>query len=709
MSVRPSIRPVGIFIVLTAAFGLLSCKSDNATRSPDLPPPKLKAFTFTCTTTGGDTTEPHTIQVSQNQAQGLCTASCVYTVVNRNGEQVDQQGCVDFSCRSRDNGIATVTNVNQNPAQCDVRGVAPGNVNIVATVDGGIGSREFNVQAQQASSIALNCTANETIPGGASRQYQATATFPDNSTQNVTTQATWSVVPDNANPDFVDVNQSGLVTTRNVAANSPATVTAVFQNQTASCNFTVVPATITRVCVEPDDGTTGFFFGSTRPVTNGGNCNSPQVTLQLGSPTNSSRRYRTRVIFNSNQETDATLQADWSEVPDPTPVICVEENPNGDNTVDAGDNDCVPPNGGHLSGNVVATAIGGPVNVRAEFGGQNGTAPVLVQAGGGNQVLARNSLLVGNPLDTDGNGVRGEATDVPGKFFCVGYADLVGGLTRVPELPGNKQMTAVVRTCTAPLPADGNCVPCTQPLVGGVCPHGGGLSAPISSAAIINQIAWNVPQDRSFFDGNDCAATQTQSSFGNIPAARVGDVVPFPSATDPTDPTIKGNVTAIGAVRLGTACVRGVIGTPGGAVGTSDSDGATALVLPVTNDVVLENANQDAVQLCNTLLPLFELGLQNGPGAVTQLVSVLSDILNPLLTAIAQDQTGGGPIPTDDLIDQLTAGLGTLTEPLLQALEELVQTVDSDVYAPVNCGLGTLLQALLGSPEQVEAIQECGP
>ena len=91
--------------------------------------------------------------------------------------------------------------------------------------------------------VSVTCTP-DSIAAGTTSQCTATATYSDNSTQNVTSGATWTSSADTIAP----VNQLGLVTG---AAAGTADITATYQGQSDSATVTVTAATLQSIQITP--------------------------------------------------------------------------------------------------------------------------------------------------------------------------------------------------------------------------------------------------------------------------------------------------------------------------------------------------------------------------------------------------------------------------------------------------------------------------
>jgi trimeric autotransporter adhesin len=97
-------------------------------------------------------------------------------------------------------------------------GVSPGNATITALFAGQSGSAALKVTNATLTSITVT-PANPSVAAGGSVQFTATGSFTDGSSENLTTQVTWS----SSNVGAATVNASGLATT---AASGTSTISA---------------------------------------------------------------------------------------------------------------------------------------------------------------------------------------------------------------------------------------------------------------------------------------------------------------------------------------------------------------------------------------------------------------------------------------------------------------------------------------------------
>lgn len=200
-------------------------------------------------------------------------ATGIYT----DGSREDLTSSVTWS--TDDNAKATISN--DAVSRGLVTAVAPGAVAILAEKGNGTTIIKGQIAATVTAATLLSMSVtpiNPTVPKGAIVDFEATGTYSDGSTQDLTDQVTWSV------------NPSGLAAIDNSvdhgAANTMAssmgtgTVTATLGSTMASTQLTVSAATLESIMVTPihpmiAKGTTvtltavgTFSDGSTLPLTN---------------------------------------------------------------------------------------------------------------------------------------------------------------------------------------------------------------------------------------------------------------------------------------------------------------------------------------------------------------------------------------------------------------------------------------------------------
>jgi len=121
--------------------------------------------------------------------------------------------------------------------------VAVGTSEISAAFGGRTGTTMLTVTSATLVSLAVT-PQGATMAPQAARQFTLTGTYSDNSTQNLTAQATWT----SSAPAVATVTASGLVTS--VGAGS-TTITAAYDGQTPNATLTVTGATLSSINVSP--------------------------------------------------------------------------------------------------------------------------------------------------------------------------------------------------------------------------------------------------------------------------------------------------------------------------------------------------------------------------------------------------------------------------------------------------------------------------
>ena len=135
----------------------------------------------------------------------------------------------------------------------------------VATIQVSSGSvnatTNLNVASAALVSIAIG-PASATVPVGTSQQYQATGTFSDGSTQNVTGLVAWS----SATTTVATINTAGLALS---LSQGSTTVSASFESISASVPLTIEPPNLVSVVITPNAGS--LLTGTTLQLTATGN------------------------------------------------------------------------------------------------------------------------------------------------------------------------------------------------------------------------------------------------------------------------------------------------------------------------------------------------------------------------------------------------------------------------------------------------------
>jgi trimeric autotransporter adhesin len=122
-------------------------------------------------------------------------------------------------------------------------GIAGGTGSINATVGSITGSAAITVTGASLVSIAVT-PANSIMPIGASKQFVATGTFSDSSTQDITASVGWS----SSNAAVAAINSTGLVTS---TVTGTTKISAILGAITGSTGLTVSSAKLTSIIITP--------------------------------------------------------------------------------------------------------------------------------------------------------------------------------------------------------------------------------------------------------------------------------------------------------------------------------------------------------------------------------------------------------------------------------------------------------------------------
>jgi hypothetical protein len=126
-------------------------------------------------------------------------------------------------------------------------GVSPGVSSISATFGGFVGGTQLTVTAATLRSIQVTPT-NASSPLGTTRQFAATGTYSDNSSQDLTATATWASSATNV----ATIAAGGLATTNSVGS---TTITATVGSLSGTTTFNVTMATLVSINVTPANET----------------------------------------------------------------------------------------------------------------------------------------------------------------------------------------------------------------------------------------------------------------------------------------------------------------------------------------------------------------------------------------------------------------------------------------------------------------------
>jgi len=135
-------------------------------------------------------------------------------------------------------GVATV-----DPASGVATAVGTGTTNITAASGSVSGSAQLTVTAATLVSLAVTPNPASTAPG-TTKQFTATGTFSDSTTQDVTTTALWS----SSNPGAATINNQGLASG---IVNGSATITASIGSVSGSATLNISTAHLVSIEITP--------------------------------------------------------------------------------------------------------------------------------------------------------------------------------------------------------------------------------------------------------------------------------------------------------------------------------------------------------------------------------------------------------------------------------------------------------------------------
>lgn len=238
---------------------------------------------------------------------------------------VDISGSVTWSVD--DTKVATVSNAQANPGLVTTGSV--GATKVRATLGTISAVTALTVTAAKLVSVSVT-PANPSVPAGSTRALIATATYSDNSTVLVTTNAVWS----SSAPTVATVsNASGSPGQVTGVAAGTATITATFSGVSGTTSVTVAAPTVTQIVVSPIAS-----------------------SVRVGQTV----RYTATAILSNNTQRDVSQQATWTSS-NPT-VASIARAP-----------------GGGPAGGATATASAvGTTTISAVYQGQTGSTTLTV-------------------------------------------------------------------------------------------------------------------------------------------------------------------------------------------------------------------------------------------------------------------------------------------------------------------------------------------
>jgi uncharacterized protein YjdB len=156
-----------------------------------------------------------------------------------------QDVSVASTWKSSDPALATVA-LDSASSKAKVTGVKAGTVTLSATCQGITGSATVTITAAALTKIDLT-PVQAILQTGTTRAFQATATYADATTSDVTLQATWT----SSDRAIATVTQSGSTIVVHAVAAGSATITASLGTIQGTASITVSAATLTALAVTP--------------------------------------------------------------------------------------------------------------------------------------------------------------------------------------------------------------------------------------------------------------------------------------------------------------------------------------------------------------------------------------------------------------------------------------------------------------------------
>ncbi len=291
--------------------------------------------TTTIAATSGGVTGSTTMTVTPARLVSIEASPAAASITNASTQQFTATGVFSDSSTqdvttqatwtSSDTAVATISAVAGSNALATAVGI--GTATIAATLEGVTGSTTLIVTPAELISIEVTPAA-ASVANGRTRQFTATGVYADNSTQDLTTEATWVSSDSTVATVSNAAGSNGLATATDVG---DTTVSAIIGDVTGSTSLTVTPAELVSIEVTP----------LVASVANG-------LTQQ----------FTATGVFSDNSTQDLTTQVTWASSDD---AIATVSNATGSN-------------------GLATTAGVGNTTVSATSGDVTGDAPLAVTA-----------------------------------------------------------------------------------------------------------------------------------------------------------------------------------------------------------------------------------------------------------------------------------------------------------------------------------------
>ena len=172
-----------------------------------------------------------------------------FTATGTFSDSTTQDLTTQVTWSSSATGVATISNAGG--SQGLASSVAVGSTTITATLGLVSGNTTLTVTAATLSTIAVT-PANPSLPLGLTRQFTATGTFSDSTTQDLTTQVTWS----SSSPGVATIsNASGSKGLATSVAAGTTIITATLGSVSGNTTLTVNAVTLVSITVTPANPT----------------------------------------------------------------------------------------------------------------------------------------------------------------------------------------------------------------------------------------------------------------------------------------------------------------------------------------------------------------------------------------------------------------------------------------------------------------------
>jgi hypothetical protein len=168
-----------------------------------------------------------------------------YTAVGDFSGQFTRDITAEVSWRIANRKIASVSN--SGGSEGLVTAKSPGETMLEASLEGVTGSAPVTVSDAELTALEISPQDAE-LNTGLTKQYTATGTFSDNSTQDITILASW----DSSDTAVATIDTAGLATTVDVGT---TTISAGWQGIASSTDLLVTAATLTVITVIPEQAT----------------------------------------------------------------------------------------------------------------------------------------------------------------------------------------------------------------------------------------------------------------------------------------------------------------------------------------------------------------------------------------------------------------------------------------------------------------------